>query len=546
MKYITLILISFLSIISVGQTNNLVVYTEEASPFYLVIDEIKQNEKPASNIRITDLEGDFHKVSVVFEDKNIEELHQSVSFLNTGTEIKMVVKKEEKGEYNIKYADETTLNKVEKVDNQVQINFSKGGEVEENSALMEKETTTSSSEDENSKTVSKSTVPKSELDNKKENTVISAGGELIEGGDEIEGLTFAKNGTMCSSSSVSKNEYMEFRYEIEETSMFNREEFILSFFKENCMTSAQVAGIVNLNYSTVNAYEIAKSGYRYTWDTENYNLVISTLKPDSEREKLISFLDIGDESSGVEESSIVNGSNSKKVIKDKSRVSGYSGNVGCINGDIVDVDEINEEIKSLSKASEKMNAIRQASQGKCLTVDGVKKLSSTFTQESDRVDFAEWAFHHTYDMDNYYQIINIFVHSGNKQKLGDYISENISLAEGLVFAKESPTVVPGYGGQIGSYEIIVDGQLLKNVVSEQVFKKDKMLVINLALQNRAITVDQFMMIANEFTSEKDILDFARLAYPKTYNQDDFHKVKDLLSFNSSKKDLDALIEGFSN
>lgn len=517
-----------------GQQNNLVVFTQESTPFYVVLNGVRQNETPQTNVKIEDVKGEFQKVRVIFENEELGAVDQSVNFFKEDVEVKMeVVYKRNK--YRLRYMGETALNNTETSSGQETIDF-QSSESSSRKEEQSKETTKGSGQVSISTRIAE-----------QESQVEQTAEQAVEDIEPNEDYVFLDNGSMCEKPSVSQEDYLAFKYDLDSENMFSQERFVLDFFKENCMTSAQIAGIVKMNYSTLKPYEIARNGYRYTWDTENYGLVVAALENEADREKLINFLDVGQIGTDHEKPNKghakIPNSQTGTPSEKESLLDGYTGGVGCPNGEFVNVVELKSKVDQESTSTAKMGLIRTATQNKCLTVAQVKTLASAFTQENTRLDFVEWAYHHTYDVADYYLVFKEFIHGSNKQKLSDFILEQPQNIYGIVKGDDTDKLPSDYTGEIGSNDPILNTDKVADALKNQVFKKDKILIINHVLKNQALTVEQFKKLADvSFTSENDILDFAEMAYPKIYDRDDFHTVKEIFTFNSSKRALDELIE----
>lgn len=370
--------------------------------------------------------------------------------------------------------------------------------------------------------------------------------------DELEvneDYRFMENGSMCSRPSVSQEQFLDFKVAIEKKGMFARHDFVVDYFQENCMTSEQISNIVQMDYTTIKPYEIAKIAYRHTWDTENYGLVLAALNNEAEVEKLVNFLDIGEAGTEISRP-VADQTRSKKQLEkhiDKvssnSLIPGYSGGVGCDSDELADIEKIKAGAKEEDYTNGKMTVIRQGSQGKCFSVENIMDLSKVFSHESDKLDFMEWAFHHTYDVGNFYKAFDVFTHSTSKSKFGKYVLGQPNAKYGIVVDEDAPQPPEDYNGRIGSDRPIINGDDFVRAVGSQVFQKDKMMVINFAMENYSMTTDQFIAVAEEaFTSEKDILNFAKIAFSSIYDQDNFDKAASTLSFSSSKKEFENMLE----
>ena len=74
-KKITLLFSLFISIISFAQTtSNLIVFSEDGLKFYLILNGIRQNEVPVTNVKVKDLNQPYYSAKIIFEDKTHPDL----------------------------------------------------------------------------------------------------------------------------------------------------------------------------------------------------------------------------------------------------------------------------------------------------------------------------------------------------------------------------------------------------------------------------------------------------------------------------------------
>ncbi len=111
MKKITLLLtitlLGFTFAFSQIKTN-LVFFTEHGEHFSVVLNGILQNAKPETNVKVTDLIAPSYKVKIIFNDSNIGDIDKNLIF-NQGTETTLVIKKNKKGIYVIRYMNEVPI-----------------------------------------------------------------------------------------------------------------------------------------------------------------------------------------------------------------------------------------------------------------------------------------------------------------------------------------------------------------------------------------------------------------------------------------------------
>lgn len=97
--------ILLLSIFSLGylfnsfaqSTSNFVVFSEDASLFYVIVNGIKQNVEPKSNVKITGLTNPNNQVTIVFANEKLGSLKKNIWFQEMGVEATAKITKTKKG-----------------------------------------------------------------------------------------------------------------------------------------------------------------------------------------------------------------------------------------------------------------------------------------------------------------------------------------------------------------------------------------------------------------------------------------------------------------
>jgi hypothetical protein len=96
------------STIFAQSASNLVVFSEDGYKFYLILNGIRQNEKPQTNVKIMDLNQPFYAAKIIFEDKtlaDIEKKNLPVVDPNTNAvqEVTYKIKKDKNGVNVLRY-----------------------------------------------------------------------------------------------------------------------------------------------------------------------------------------------------------------------------------------------------------------------------------------------------------------------------------------------------------------------------------------------------------------------------------------------------------
>ncbi len=84
-----------------AQVSNLILFTEQGEQFTVILNGIKQNDKPETNVKVTGLNAPNYKMKVIFVNKNIPDMDKNV-FLEVGSEVTYSIKKNAQGVYTIR------------------------------------------------------------------------------------------------------------------------------------------------------------------------------------------------------------------------------------------------------------------------------------------------------------------------------------------------------------------------------------------------------------------------------------------------------------
>jgi hypothetical protein len=97
-----LFFLCFIPFLSQAQeTSNLVLFSENGEKFSVIIDGEAKTETAQSNVRVEGLKGDFHKILVQFESKDLGSVSQNL-ILEPGTEQKAQIMMKKNGEWAIR------------------------------------------------------------------------------------------------------------------------------------------------------------------------------------------------------------------------------------------------------------------------------------------------------------------------------------------------------------------------------------------------------------------------------------------------------------
>jgi hypothetical protein len=121
----SLLLLSSLTIITlisgVAQaTSNLIIFASEPTPFYAIVNGIKQNSEPQTNVKITGLSNNQNQVKIVFSDGKTPDIDKNFYFESMNVEATARIVSTKKG-YKLRYFGEVAMGQAATNEQQVQI-----------------------------------------------------------------------------------------------------------------------------------------------------------------------------------------------------------------------------------------------------------------------------------------------------------------------------------------------------------------------------------------------------------------------------------------
>ncbi|MBK7885817.1 MAG: DUF4476 domain-containing protein [Bacteroidetes bacterium] len=91
-----------------AQSSNVVLFTENGERFTAILNGIRQNDKPETNVKITGLSAEFYKLKVIFESTALGEKNFNMA-IELGKENTYVIKKNNKGEFVLRFMGSVPL-----------------------------------------------------------------------------------------------------------------------------------------------------------------------------------------------------------------------------------------------------------------------------------------------------------------------------------------------------------------------------------------------------------------------------------------------------
>lgn len=103
-------------------------------------------------------------------------------------------------------------------------------------------------------------------------------------------------------------------------------------------------------------------------------------------------------------------------------VEGYTGPVGCeMPMSEVEYDKALNSIKSKSYDNTRMILAKQITHANCLTVKEIKGFASLLSYDRNKLEYVKFAYPHTYDRGNFYQVNDIFDFPSYVEELDEFL-----------------------------------------------------------------------------------------------------------------------------
>lgn len=113
----------------------------------------------------------------------------------------------------------------------------------------------------------------------------------------------------------------------------------------------------------------------------------------------------------------------EQVIVKPNPLPGYTGPFGCENPmEPAQFDEVKRSISAKSFSDSKMQLAKQVTRSNCLLTSQVVELISLFTFETQKLEFAKFAYEFTYDQGNYYKVNDAFGFESSIRELEQHLS----------------------------------------------------------------------------------------------------------------------------
>lgn len=206
-----------------------------------------------------------------------------------------------------------------------------------------------------------------------------------------------------------------------------------------------------------------------------------------------------------------------------------------------DFNSLRSQVRARYFDSSRLTVAKQACRYNCMTSDQIRDLCKEFSYESNRLDFAKYAFEYCYDRYRYYIVGQAFTYSSSVDQLNRYITNQMANYQqpyggynnGGYFQSDNPNC----------HYIMSDHDFsdLRQMINNTPYSSTKMTIAKQACSATCVSAEQVREICRLFTFDSDRLTFAKYAYDHCYNRRNYFKVNEVFTFTSSVDELNRYI-----
>ncbi len=216
-----------------------------------------------------------------------------------------------------------------------------------------------------------------------------------------------------------------------------------------------------------------------------------------------------------------------------------------------DFNSLRSQVRARYFDSSRLTVAKQACRYNCMTSDQIRDLCREFSYESNRLDFAKYAFEYCYDRYRYYIVGQAFSYSSSVDQLNRYITNQMAAYQNPYGGYNNGGYNSGYQGGYGYFQsdnpdchYIMSEQdfnELRKMINNTPYSSTKMTIAKQACSYTCISAEQVREICRLFTFDSDRLTFAKYAYDHCYDRRNYFKVNEVFTFTSSVSELNRFI-----
>ena len=364
---LTLIMLAFISSLF-AQNSNLIIFSDQGEEFTMYLNGIQQNQKPAANVKAVDLNADFYKVRLEFNNKSIPTMDKSVWFETPGMEYTFNITQKNNGKYALRPVSQTAI--TESADNAgiTESDFETPG-----TTVAKQEESYTSEPTGEKPSPDKAKINVNMTGTSMDVNVDDENGEQVDVNVSFDMDENMSTQTTTTTSSTGNPDNIHVNMDVNETEMDENIQINMSIQGSGTQTSTSTTTTTTTTTSSTNA---GNTDYYETMITEEDSETISS-----------------------------------------------SGNCSSPMTSF-DFDDAKTAIDEKTFDDSKMTLAKQITRSNCLTSDQVRNIMKALEYEDSRLEYAKFAYDYVYDPNNYYKVNSAFEFEMTIEELEEFLENN--------------------------------------------------------------------------------------------------------------------------
>ena len=390
---------------SAQNNNSITVFTEGGERFYLILNGVKQNSNPETNVKAVGINGQQVKAKVIFDQRGIPDCDKTIPMmwaaeLVSNTEFVFSIRKNKKGQYKWEFVSQAPT--------QGTVNGNAGVNTNQNNYSGSNNfsgTNTNSNQNENVGINTNMNVNNGNANSVTTTTSVTNTGTNT--GNTGLGINIGFNGTginmNVNDGGLGNNVNTTTTTTTSYTTTTTNNGVTQTQTGTNVQTNAGYNG-VNMN---VNGGGINQGNPNYGNSNVNVN---TNINPN------------GMNNTGANTNFNAN-TNATNFNSSQNGYNNNSPNQGCaVPMSIAEFNDAKKSVQSKSFDDTKLKIAKQVADNNCLSVEQIKGMMSLFSFENNKLDFAKYAYDRCTEKKNYYKVGDVFTFDSNVEELNEYIN----------------------------------------------------------------------------------------------------------------------------
>jgi len=287
----------------------------------------------------------------------------------------------------------------------------------------------------------------------------------------------------------------------------------------NYMICAQVVELMGVLSFESSRMEYAEYAYAKTYNQADYEVVKEGLSHSKDKEALGAFI----KKQTVADYSVV-----EEVVEENTTSENTGGGATVAGMSDDDFGHVKAEVLKQSSDSKKLEKAKQFTSRAYLSSAQIKEIVDLFLFEENRLEFAKYAYSKASDKDNY-GLVKEALEKESHAKLDEHLK---------TAPKTDDVKVTTEPSELSSEDFAA---LLKKIKAQSLesHKLDKAKIV---VDRAQVNTSQIKQIMDLFDKEESRLEFAKYAYPRTLDKDNYNVVRETLYKSTNKYTLDRFIK----